>query len=92
MSKLSDPLGCRRAGRAVPHDLLLVRASEDASAADTHPPVSTLSLQPALVAEKGIELLMAALESGSREPTGALVPTLLEIRPSSVRPFLRQGR
>ncbi|MFD8594326.1 LacI family DNA-binding transcriptional regulator [Kitasatospora sp. NPDC059646] len=75
----------RRSGRDVPRDLLLVCASEDASAEHSRPAVSTLSLRPAAVAVKGIELLMAALESGSREPTGALVPTVLEIRASSVR-------
>ncbi|MET8542037.1 LacI family DNA-binding transcriptional regulator [Kitasatospora sp. NPDC004799] len=86
LAEASPPLvldAVRRAGLGVPDDLLLVCASEDASAAHTHPPVSTLSLQPALVAEKGIELLMAALESGSREPTGAVVPTRLEVRASS---------
>ncbi|MFF0390875.1 LacI family DNA-binding transcriptional regulator [Kitasatospora sp. NPDC004615] len=75
----------RRAGLAVPEQLLLVCASEESSAEHTRPAVSTLSLQPAAVAEKGIELLIAALESGSRESTGALVPTRLEIRASSLR-------
>ncbi|MEU9040556.1 MULTISPECIES: LacI family DNA-binding transcriptional regulator [unclassified Kitasatospora] len=78
----------RRTGLTVPGDLLLACASEEASAAHTHPPVTTLSLKPALIAEKGIELLMAALESGSREPTGVLVPTRLDIRASSL---LRDG-
>ncbi|MFD9123882.1 LacI family DNA-binding transcriptional regulator [Kitasatospora sp. NPDC059571] len=76
----------RRHGRAVPADLLVVCVSEDGSAVHADPPVTTLSLRPALIAEKGVELLMAALGSGSREPTGALVPTKLEIRRSSVRP------
>ncbi|MFJ1754674.1 LacI family DNA-binding transcriptional regulator [Kitasatospora sp. NPDC088134] len=76
----------RRAGLAVPEQLLLVCASEEPSAEHTRPPVSTLSMSPAAVAVKGIELLIAALESGSREPTGALVPTRLEIRASSLRP------
>ncbi|GAA3376867.1 LacI family DNA-binding transcriptional regulator [Streptomyces sannanensis] len=75
----------RRLGRSAPGDLLLVCASEDTSAAHTDPPVTTLSLQPERVAEKGIELLIAALESGSQEPTGALVPTRLETRASSRR-------
>ncbi|KDN87398.1 LacI family DNA-binding transcriptional regulator [Kitasatospora cheerisanensis] len=87
LAEASPPLvldAVHRAGLRVPEDLLLVCASEDASAAHTHPPVTTLSLRPALIAEKGIELLMAALESGSREPTGAVVPTRLELRASSL--------
>lgn len=86
LAEASPPLvldAIRRAGVGVPDDLLLVCASEDGAAAHTHPPVTTLSLQPALVAQKGIELLMAALETGSRKPTGALVPTRLEVRASS---------
>ncbi|OIJ99644.1 hypothetical protein [Streptomyces colonosanans] len=57
----------------------------DTSAAHADPPVTTLNLQPVSVAEKGVELLVAALESGSLEPTGALVRTRLEIRTSSER-------
>ncbi|MFF1904395.1 LacI family DNA-binding transcriptional regulator [Kitasatospora sp. NPDC058218] len=87
-SEASPPLildAARRHGRTVPGDLLLVCISEDAAAEHADPPVSTLSLQPALVAVAGVELLVAALESGETEPTGTLVDTRLEIRASSRR-------
>ncbi|MFI6846428.1 LacI family transcriptional regulator [Kitasatospora sp. NBC_00085] len=87
-SEASPPLvldAARRHGRSVPGDLLLVCVSEDASAEHADPPVTTLSLQPERVAVAGIELLVAALESGSQEPTGTLVETRLEIRASSRR-------
>ncbi|MFF4759811.1 LacI family DNA-binding transcriptional regulator [Streptomyces sp. NPDC001292] len=88
LTEANPPLvldAARRLGLSVPADLLLVCASEDTSAAHADPPVTTLSLQPVSVAEKGLELLVAALESGSQEPTGALVRTELEIRTSSER-------
>jgi len=87
-SEVSPPLvldTARRHGRSVPGDLLVVCVSEDASAEHADPPVSTLSLEPEGVALAGMELLIAALESGSPEPTGTLVETRLVVRASSRR-------
>ncbi|MFP3986691.1 LacI family DNA-binding transcriptional regulator [Streptomyces sp. E11-3] len=75
----------RRAGRSVPDDLLLVCVSEDTSAAHTSPAITTLSLNPEGVAEAGLDLLVAAVESGDQQPTGRVVPTRLEVRDSSRR-------
>ncbi|MFF4828379.1 LacI family DNA-binding transcriptional regulator [Streptomyces sp. NPDC001312] len=88
LTEANPPLvldAARRLGLSVPGDLLLVCASEDSSAAHADPPVTTLSLQPECVAAAGIEQLVAALESGSQEPTGTLVQAKLEIRASSER-------
>ncbi|MFD7320393.1 LacI family DNA-binding transcriptional regulator [Streptomyces sp. NPDC059875] len=88
VAELSPPLvleAARRHGYDVPRDLLVVCVSEDTTAAHSDPPVSTLSLQPQEVAETGIELLVAALETGGEEPSGVLVPTRLLVRESSRR-------
>ncbi|MFI6727429.1 LacI family transcriptional regulator [Streptomyces sp. R-74717] len=89
VAELSPPLvleAARRHGYDVPGDLLVVCVSEDSTAEHTEPPISTLSLQPREVAEAGIELLVAALESGDEVPSGVLVPTRLLVRESSRRP------
>ncbi|MEU6880999.1 LacI family DNA-binding transcriptional regulator [Streptomyces sp. NPDC046712] len=86
VAELSPPLvleAARRHGYDVPRDLLVVCVSEDATAAHSDPPVSTLSLQPWEIAEAGIELLVRALEKGDEQPSGVLVPTRLLVRESS---------
>lgn len=75
----------RRLGCRVPDDLLLVCASEDSVAEHADPPVTTLSVQPALIAEAGIRLLVEALDLGITETRGIEVPTRLDIRASSLR-------
>ncbi|MFF9424929.1 LacI family DNA-binding transcriptional regulator [Streptomyces sp. NPDC014746] len=75
----------RRHGYEVPDDLLVVLFSEDAAAAHTEPPVTTLSLRPEAIAEAGVEQLVEVLEHGRREPAGTLVATRLDVRASSVR-------
>ncbi len=88
VAEASPPLvldAARRLGLSVPGDVLVACVSEDSSAAHAEPPVTTLSLRPTEIATQGVELLIAALESGSQEPTGVLVETRLEIRASSLR-------
>ncbi|WP_051874827.1 LacI family DNA-binding transcriptional regulator [Streptomyces exfoliatus] len=88
VAEASPPLvleAARRHGYDVPGDLLLVCVSEDATAEHTEPPVTTLSLRPEAIAEAGIDHLVKVLEHGSREPSGTLVPTRLDVRASSVR-------
>ncbi|MFE7233819.1 LacI family DNA-binding transcriptional regulator, partial [Streptomyces sp. NPDC057596] len=88
LAEANPPLvldAARRLGLSVPGDLLLVCASEDSSAAYADPPITTLSLQPHLIAATGVAQLIAALESGSQEPTGTVVPAKLELRASSQR-------
>ncbi|MFI9213570.1 LacI family DNA-binding transcriptional regulator [Streptomyces sp. NPDC053253] len=88
VAEASPPLvlgAARRLGYDVPGDLLLACVSEDVTAEHTEPPVTTLSLRPEAIAEAGIEHLVRVLERGSREPLGAVVPTRLDIRASSVR-------
>ncbi|MFI1380236.1 LacI family DNA-binding transcriptional regulator [Embleya sp. NPDC020886] len=75
----------RRLGCRVPDDLLVVSASEDGVAAHTDPAVTTLSMQPALIAEAGIHLLVEVLDLGITESRGVEVPTRLDIRASSLR-------
>ncbi len=88
VAEASPPLvleAARRHGYDVPGDLLLVCVSEDATAEHTEPPVTTLTLRPEAIAEAGIDHLVKVLEHGSREPSGTLVPTRLDVRASSVR-------
>ncbi|MFI6938712.1 LacI family DNA-binding transcriptional regulator [Streptomyces sp. NPDC050418] len=87
VAEASPPLvldAARRSGYRVPDDLLVVCVSEDVTAEHCEPPVTTLSLQPAEVAQAGVELLMNVLELGNAEPSGTLVPTRLEVRQSSL--------
>ncbi|MGW7461089.1 LacI family DNA-binding transcriptional regulator [Streptomyces sp. NPDC054797] len=89
VAEASPPLvldAARRLGYEVPGDLLLVCVSEDVTAEHTAPPVTTLSLRPEAIAEAGIDRLVAVLEHGDRGTAGALVPTRLDVRASSVRP------
>ncbi|MFI1378705.1 LacI family DNA-binding transcriptional regulator [Embleya sp. NPDC020886] len=88
LTEASPPLileTVRAHGLRVPEDLLIVCVSDDATAAQTEPPITTLSLNPAEIATVGVELLIRALESGDPTPTGRIVPTNLEIRASSRR-------
>ncbi|MFG2821426.1 LacI family DNA-binding transcriptional regulator [Kitasatospora sp. NPDC048365] len=88
VAEVAPPLvldAARRHGLAVPRDLLVVCAGEDGTAEHADPPVSTLGLRPTQVAEAGVELLVAALESGDPAPTGRLVRTELTVRASSLR-------
>ncbi|MFE3068779.1 LacI family DNA-binding transcriptional regulator [Streptomyces sp. NPDC059247] len=88
VAEASPPLvlaAALRHGYEVPGDLLLVCVSEDATAAHTEPPVTTLSLRPEAVAEAGVAHLVAVLEDGRRELPGTLVPTRLDVRASSLR-------
>ncbi|WTW99480.1 LacI family transcriptional regulator [Streptomycetaceae bacterium NBC_01309] len=88
LTEVSPPLVlevARRHGHRVPDDLLLVCASEDGLAEHTAPPVTTLSVQPQLIAEAGIRLLVEVLDQGLTEPRGVEVPTRLDIRTSSLR-------
>ncbi|MFE5296281.1 LacI family DNA-binding transcriptional regulator [Streptomyces sp. NPDC056632] len=86
VAEASPPLvmdAARRLGRGVPSDLRVVCVSEDDSAAHADPPVSTLSLRPADVAEAGITLLVTALEGGGSTPPGVLLTARLQVRSSS---------
>jgi DNA-binding LacI/PurR family transcriptional regulator len=88
LSEASPPLvleTVRRHGLRLPEDLLLVCVSEDPTAAQIDPPVTTLSLCPAQIATVGVDLLIKALESGDRTSTGRLVETRLEVRGTSRR-------
>ncbi|MYW04010.1 LacI family DNA-binding transcriptional regulator [Streptomyces sp. SID3343] len=88
LSEASPPLileTVRRHGLRLPDDLLLVCVSEDPTAAQTDPPVTTLSLCPVEIATVGVELLIEALESGDRTSTGRIVETRLEVRGTSRR-------
>ncbi|MFJ8739032.1 LacI family DNA-binding transcriptional regulator [Embleya sp. NPDC127516] len=88
LTEASPPLileTVRARGLNVPQDLLIVCVSDDPTAAQTDPPITTLSLRPTEIAAAGVELLIKALESGDRSPTGRAVPTRLEIRDTSRR-------
>lgn len=88
LTEVSPPLvvdAARRHGYRVPDDLLVVCASEDHLAEHADPPVTTLSMQPALIAEAGIKLLVEVLDQGLTTPRGVEVPTRLDIRASSLR-------
>ncbi|MFF6777234.1 LacI family DNA-binding transcriptional regulator [Streptomyces sp. NPDC012637] len=86
VAEASPPLvmdAARRLGLAVPGDVRVVCVSEDDSAAHADPPVSTLSLRPADVAEEGMALLVSALEGGGSTPPGVLLTARLRARASS---------
>lgn len=86
VAEASPPLvldAARRLGLAVPGDVRVVCVSEDSSAAHADPPVTTLSLRPADVAEAGLTLLVSALEGGGSTPPGVLLPARLRVRASS---------
>ncbi|MFF8913421.1 LacI family DNA-binding transcriptional regulator [Streptomyces sp. NPDC015032] len=76
-----------RHGLRVPDDLLLVCASEDQAYAETDPPVSTVTLHPATIAETAVTALVSSLTPGAPPPPpGALtVPAVLHPRRSSHR-------
>ncbi|MFI1578552.1 LacI family DNA-binding transcriptional regulator [Embleya sp. NPDC020630] len=75
----------RAHGLSTPDDLLIVCVSDDPTAAQTDPPITTLSLRPVEIATAGMELLIKALESGDQSPTGRTIETRLEIRGTSRR-------
>ncbi|MFI8520300.1 LacI family DNA-binding transcriptional regulator [Streptomyces sp. NPDC085481] len=86
VAEASPPLvldAARRLGLAVPGDVRVVCVSEDSSAAYTDPPVTTLSLRPADIAEEGIALLVSALEGEGGTPPGVLLSADLQVRASS---------
>ncbi|MFD5325491.1 LacI family DNA-binding transcriptional regulator [Streptomyces sp. NPDC127092] len=86
VAEASPPLimdAARRLGLAVPADVRVVCVSEDESAAHADPPVSTLSLRPADVAEEGMALLVSALEGEGSTPPGVLLTARLQVRASS---------
>ncbi|WP_406282833.1 LacI family DNA-binding transcriptional regulator [Embleya sp. NBC_00896] len=88
LTEASPPLileTIRAHGLSIPDDLLIVCVSDDPTAAETDPPITTLSLRPVEIASAGIELLIKALETGDPAPTGLLVPTRLEVRGTSRR-------
>ncbi|MEU6979826.1 MULTISPECIES: LacI family DNA-binding transcriptional regulator [unclassified Streptomyces] len=86
VAEASPPLvldAARRLGLTVPGDVRVVCVSEDSTAAHADPPVSTLSLRPAEVAEAGLTLLVSALEDGGSTPPGVLLSARLRVRASS---------
>ncbi|MEU8759244.1 LacI family DNA-binding transcriptional regulator [Streptomyces sp. NPDC048659] len=86
VAEASPPLvldAARRLGLAVPGELRVVCVSEDGSAAHADPPVTTLSLRPAEVAEAGVGLLVSALEGGGSTPPGVLLSARLRVRAST---------
>ncbi len=87
VAEASPPLvmdAARRLGLAVPADVRVICVSEDESAAHADPPVSTLSLRPADVAEEGMSLLVSALEADGDTPQGVLLTARLRARKSSM--------
>ncbi|MFF9651109.1 LacI family DNA-binding transcriptional regulator [Streptomyces sp. NPDC014622] len=76
-----------RHGLRIPDDLLLVCASEDQAYAESDPPVSTVTLHPATIAETAVTALVSRLSSTAPPPPlGALtVPAVLHPRRSSRR-------
>ncbi|MFK0048546.1 substrate-binding domain-containing protein [Streptomyces sp. NPDC090741] len=76
-----------RHGLRIPHELLLVRASEDPSYAAGDPPVSTVTLRPEVIGESAVAALVALLESPEAAAPGRLtVPAALTVRTSSRTP------
>ncbi|MFJ3926707.1 LacI family DNA-binding transcriptional regulator [Streptomyces sp. NPDC090022] len=75
-----------RHGLTVPEGLLLVCASEDPAYERSAPPVTTVTLNPALTAETAVAALIAIVESGTGgPPSPPTVPAGLLVRASSVR-------
>ncbi|MEV0321919.1 LacI family DNA-binding transcriptional regulator [Streptomyces sp. NPDC050658] len=80
-----------RHGLRVPDDLLLVCASEDPGYAETEPPVTTVTLDPARTARTAVALLVDLVEGGRTEgrqaeaPGQVLIPAGLRPRASSRR-------
>ncbi|GGV89090.1 LacI family transcriptional regulator [Streptomyces gelaticus] len=76
-----------RHGLRIPDDLLLVCASEDQTYAENDPPVSTVSLHPATIAETAVTALVSRLSPTFPPPRpGPLtIPALLHPRRSSLR-------
>ncbi|WP_406418140.1 LacI family transcriptional regulator [Streptomyces sp. NBC_00873] len=76
-----------RHGLRIPDDLLLVCASEDQAYAENDPPVSTVTLHPATIAETAVTALVSRLSpTAPPPPPGALtVPAVLHPRHSSRR-------
>ncbi|MCX4788731.1 MULTISPECIES: LacI family DNA-binding transcriptional regulator [unclassified Streptomyces] len=74
-----------RHGLRIPDDLLLVCASEDPAYAENDPPVSTVTLHPATIAETAVTALVSRLTPAAPPPPpGALtVPAVLHPRRSS---------
>ncbi|MEV0985651.1 LacI family DNA-binding transcriptional regulator [Streptomyces sp. NPDC049949] len=73
-----------RHGLRIPHELLLVCASEDPAYAAGDPPVSTVTLRPEVIGESAVAALVALLESGEgAEPGQLTVPAALTVRTSS---------
>ncbi|WP_125264679.1 LacI family DNA-binding transcriptional regulator [Streptomyces alboflavus] len=76
----------RRHGLRIPEDLLLVCASEDPGYAETAPPVTTVSLNPELMARAAVDRLVALIESADPPAPGpTAVPAALHVRTSSGR-------
>jgi DNA-binding LacI/PurR family transcriptional regulator len=76
-----------RHGLRIPDDLLLVCASEDQAYAENDPPVSTVTLHPATIAETAVTALVSSLTpTAPPPPPGALtVAAVLHPRRSSRR-------
>lgn len=76
-----------RHGLRIPDDLLLVCASEDQAYAENDPPVSTVTLHPATIAETAVTTLVTRLSpTAPPPPPGALtIPAVLHPRRSSHR-------
>ncbi|MBW5482452.1 LacI family DNA-binding transcriptional regulator [Streptomyces bambusae] len=75
-----------RHGLAVPERLLVVCASEDPAYAACDPPVTTVTLNPEVIAETAVSALVDLVESGEPVATGGLtVPAELLARASSRR-------
>ncbi|MEU0830781.1 LacI family DNA-binding transcriptional regulator [Streptomyces sp. NPDC005969] len=74
-----------RHGLRIPDDLLLVCASEDPAYAENDPPVSTVTLHPAAIAETAVTALVSRISpTAPPPPPGALtVPAVLHPRGSS---------
>ncbi|MGW1158064.1 LacI family DNA-binding transcriptional regulator [Streptomyces sp. NPDC002519] len=76
-----------RHGLRIPDDLLLVCTSEDPAYAENDPPVSTVTLRPATIAETAVTALVSRLSPTAPPPPpgGLTVPAVLHPRGSSRR-------
>jgi DNA-binding LacI/PurR family transcriptional regulator len=73
-------------GLGVPEDVMVACFSEDPGYATTDPSITTMSLQPRVVSATAVDLLVDIVEAADIDDRQRLVPTVLHVRRSTLRP------